>query len=83
MGRWGSTGLGVMIGLVVGGMGPTEGSGQAVPVQVIEEPEVVYERDFSELRSLRPLSSGAVLAVEGIGGEVVLVLVPGIGSVEE
>ena len=45
---------------------------QGVPVVERTEPELVYSQDFTELRSLRELSGGAVIAIEGNGGEVML-----------
>lgn len=38
---------------------------QAPQVQRLAAPELTYETDFTALRSLRPLSDGSVLAVEG------------------
>ena len=52
----------------------------AQTTQVLENPDLVYQRDFTELRALRPLSTGAAIAVEGAGGEVVLLSPDGTGE---
>ena len=46
----------------------------------LETADVVYRRDFTDLRALRPLSNGAVVAVEGAGGEVILLAPDGNGE---
>jgi len=46
--------------------------GQDVPTRELGTADLVYERDFTDLQSLRPLSTGGVVAVEGLGGEVLL-----------
>lgn len=45
---------------------------QSVPVVQLGAAEHQYERDFANLRALRPLSDGRLIAVEGLAGEVVM-----------
>ena len=57
------------------------GQGAAQTLTILEEPELTFQRDFTELRAFRPLSTGAAVAVERAGGEVYLLSPDGRGDV--
>jgi hypothetical protein len=69
-----------VVGLTAGQATLAGVEAQEVPVERITEPDVRYDGDFTDLRSLRVLSDNSVIAVDAVGGEVTLLAPDGRSS---